>query len=277
MKKLKMKVIKITPSVAAKMLSKNKKNRPIKKRVVNFLSSQMQRGMWKFTHQAIAFDTKGNLQDGQHRLLALIDYGKPLDFLVAYNAPEENFMVIDTGKARTAGDVLALEGYDNYVTVASSVKFILNYQQGTPSAALKYDKGGRQKSDNIITHEMILKYLKANSYLKEWIRTANSEYYHKFKLLTPTMTCGIYCILKEANPDLTEEFYNQLFLGIDLQKDSAVRLFRQKLINEQSLNKKISQKHKLALFIKTWNSFKKKESIKVLRYDPKTEKFPELV
>lgn len=276
MSKIKMKVLSITPSMAADMLAKNKKNRPVKKRIVNFLSKQMQQGMWKFTHQAIAFDNEDKLQDGQHRLLALIDYGKPLDFLVVYNSPKENFTVIDTGKSRSAADILALEGYHNYNNLSSSIKFIINYKENTISGAITSDRGTRNNSENVVTNGMILDYLKENPHLEDWTMDAIDNYYRKFPLIVPSLVSGMYCILKEQNPNLAEEFYNQLFLGTDIPKDSAIRFFRQRLINDQASNKNMSKKNKLAMLIKSWNSFKKKESVSGLRYDPKKEKFPEL-
>ena len=62
------------------------------------------------THQGIAFDVNGVLVDGQHRLAAVIEADVPVELTVFTEVGEGTFDVLDTGKRRTAADVLAIEG-----------------------------------------------------------------------------------------------------------------------------------------------------------------------
>src|SRR6185503_17546608 len=70
----------------------------------------MRRGEWMVTHQGIAFDTRGVLVDGQHRLAAIIEADVPVELTVFTDVGEGTFDVLDIGKRRSAADVLAIEG-----------------------------------------------------------------------------------------------------------------------------------------------------------------------
>ena len=43
------------------------------------------------THQGIAFDENGVLQDGQHRLCAIVSANKPVDMMVTSGLSPDNF------------------------------------------------------------------------------------------------------------------------------------------------------------------------------------------
>ena len=83
----------------------NGKNRRMKQAKVRKFLLAMKNGQWRATNQGIAFDEKGNLIDGQHRLKALLKYGEfknpddlsqtSLKMLVVGGIPPETKDVID--------------------------------------------------------------------------------------------------------------------------------------------------------------------------------------
>lgn len=115
----------ITPSRAEHYLKRNKANRPVKPGNVLKLKNDLQQGNFKLTHQGIAFDWDGNLIDGQHRLLAIIESGVTVSMYVTYNCDPEIFKVIDSGSTRSANDVVKLLGASNYSTVTAAIRLIL--------------------------------------------------------------------------------------------------------------------------------------------------------
>jgi len=98
----------MTPELAAQMLSKNERNRPIRKTTVQAYAADMAAGRWEQTHQAIAVDAHGKLLDGQHRLSAVIVAQWSGTMLLAtYGKSEETMQLpVDRGVRRTAFDVL---------------------------------------------------------------------------------------------------------------------------------------------------------------------------
>jgi predicted transglutaminase-like cysteine proteinase len=98
----------VTPDMAAEWLEVNTANRPVKQHVVAQYAAAMKRGEWKLTHQGIAFDKYGKLQDGQHRLWAIIDSGVSVEMQVTRNASPEAFTCLDNGAKRTLADLTQL-------------------------------------------------------------------------------------------------------------------------------------------------------------------------
>jgi len=112
------KVITITPDMARGMLEKNmKRNRPKRQEVIKRYARIMKAGGWNLTHQGIAFDDKGELIDGQHRLEAIIMANVPIAMMVTYgvqHADGEAF-TIDMGSKRTTQNIMLISGIDDDV------------------------------------------------------------------------------------------------------------------------------------------------------------------
>jgi hypothetical protein len=106
-------LVNVTPEMARHWLRNNNFNRPLNQRLVEKYARQMRTGNWQRTHQGIAFDSRGVVLDGQHRLWAIIRSGHAIPMLIFLN---ENFHVhesIDGGKTRSLLDVVRLEIRDN--------------------------------------------------------------------------------------------------------------------------------------------------------------------
>lgn len=99
-------VIDVTPEVATEMLQRNAGNqRDRKEPTINRYAEDMRLGQWRLTHQGIAFNAKGHLHDGQHRLSAVIVADVSVPLLVFFGAgADQEMAVIDTNKVRTLTD-----------------------------------------------------------------------------------------------------------------------------------------------------------------------------
>lgn len=106
----------ITPEMAKDWLENcnDKHNRSISLQAAARYAHDMRNGRWHLTHQGLAFDEKGILIDGQHRLAAIVMYGAPVDMMVTYGVEREDgeILNIDGGKARTQSDRIIMAGHD---------------------------------------------------------------------------------------------------------------------------------------------------------------------
>lgn len=105
----------ITPDVAARWLRDNNDgNRAIKQSVVKKYAQEIVEDNWRVTHQCVAFDSKGHLIDGQHRLSAVVLANKKMTVYVARYATQEESMKlpIDMQAKRTVYDVLQVSRRD---------------------------------------------------------------------------------------------------------------------------------------------------------------------
>lgn len=100
----------VTPEIAEAWLQRNEHNRPIRARHVAEMAQDMRLGMWRLTHQGIAFDTQGNLIDGQHRLHAIVAAGVPVYLMVTTGMDRSAAGVIDTNVNRSPVDAMTLSG-----------------------------------------------------------------------------------------------------------------------------------------------------------------------
>lgn len=120
----------ITPAIAKAMLSKNAQNRPITNSLVRRYADEMRAGRWNTNGQGIIFTPEGDLLDGQHRLHALVEAGVTVDMFVVRGVPSERFETMDSGRARTVGDVLGAQNYANSNQLAAIARLSWNYIAG---------------------------------------------------------------------------------------------------------------------------------------------------
>lgn len=120
----------VGPDLAQVILANhNDHNRPIREGRVEYWADVMKNGRWRYTHQGIAFDVEGNLQDGQHRLAACVKADFIMDIGVSVGMPVENFKVVDIGGLRTGADVAHIAGYTQHTnTVSQAARWLWLYR-----------------------------------------------------------------------------------------------------------------------------------------------------
>jgi len=141
-------IVKVTPELAAEWISKNSRNRTVKKAVVEAYAADMLSGNWTETHQGIAFFEDKTLADGQHRLQAVIKSGVSVDMLVTIGLKDSSSMAIDTHKKRSVEDNLTLSGHSEVTReIIATINWIFKMFQnknvkwgrsGTPSQVLSF-------------------------------------------------------------------------------------------------------------------------------------------
>lgn len=106
-------IMTVTPVMAADWLTHNNNNRKIDPHTVTKYANDMRNGNFTLNPDAIAFDTGGNLVNGQHRLRAIIVSDVPTDCVVIFDFPvnSSDFLNFDCGKNRTIRSRIELAGY----------------------------------------------------------------------------------------------------------------------------------------------------------------------
>ncbi len=243
----------ITPREAEKMLSRNTSNRNLKERHVSFLSEQMKKGKWLSSGETIKFSDKGVLLDGQHRLTAIVRSGVSVEMLVVTGLKQEVFNVIDTGVARTAADVVNVNGYKYSAQLSSAARFVLLYDSGKLL--------GKNKST---TNAAILEFVINNPSISECAEDAGF-YYSKSRLIPSGAMTGLLFIFKRSNVDKTTQFFDKFTTEINLEEGDPILLLRNKLMQDLLNKRKMTIVQKISLIIIAWNSFVKGGTLKQLR------------
>lgn len=259
----------VTPEDAQKFLEKNNGNRKLSERNVLFFFHQMKRGDWQLTADPIKFSKTGRLLDGQHRLAALIKNNKPIEMFIAEGLDEKIFTVLDTGKNRSAGDLLSTQGFKNSNALAGAVRSILLYQQGY------YSDPGRAARVSKATNTNIIKWIEDNPEIQEILGFTN-HVYRQFRYISHGPLTMLYWTLSRKNQEQADNFFGKYASGIELSEGSAIRLLRERLIKDSQNKTKLSSRDKTAIFIYAWNAFVTKKTIERLTLQ-KNYQFPKPV
>lgn len=107
-------IIVVTPEMAGEYLTHNHNNRKLDAGLVEKYATDMLNGKFTLNPDAIAFDTDGNLVNGQHRLKGIVKSGVPTACVVIYDFPvtHADFLNFDCGKNRSIKARIELAGYD---------------------------------------------------------------------------------------------------------------------------------------------------------------------
>lgn len=263
METAKVKSMEVNPSQAQAWLLKNTVNRPISKRIINYLVDQIRKNKWELTTDAIGFDTNGNLINGQHRLTAITLTGKTLPVLMASGLDPDAFNVIDTGKVRTSGDILGAHGYSSSHHKSAIIKFVMAFKKGYQSVGSSKSTG---RTEMNISNQDVLNY--ANKHKKELAEAydISVQSIKKFKGLKQRVIGGMYWILSEIDREYAISFFHQLSTGVGLKADDAIHVLREKLIADLGAKKKYPESDKIAWIVLAWNHFRKGNKLKKIQW-----------
>jgi hypothetical protein len=109
---MKTQIIRVTPEQAKEWIENANFNNP--RKIINWtnvirFAEIMRSGKWTTTHQGIAFDTFGNLVDGQHRLLAIIKSGFAVYLMVTTGVSPDSVPDMDQGSKRNVATILDID------------------------------------------------------------------------------------------------------------------------------------------------------------------------
>lgn len=256
----------ITPQLAQAFIDGNTNNRPVKERHVKFLADQMIAGAWQVTGDPIKISTSGRLLDGQHRLMAIILSQTTQSVYVARNCEEEIFSVLDTGRARSASDVLATSGMKNYTCLAAATKLLILHQRGVLASM-----GGKAK---LTTHASILEFAQQND-LEEATTKAHA-WVSRCRLLNVGEWAALHFLLSRVHPKQSFDFLQQISTGLNLTEGHPVFLLRTKLQLARDGRFNFSPAERMALTIKAWNAVRAGKTLGQLTWK-NYEDFPEIV
>lgn len=265
-------VVTMTPDLAEEILTLNLNNRKLSKNNDCYITHHMKAGSWLENGESIIIGRDGRLKDGQHRLFATIKTGCVWDCVLVTGVKSDVMPSIDTGRNRTASDVLELNGFMYSVHMASLVKAIILGRNSN-------DKSGVTPKAN---NQTILAYANENTdYLYDLIRGCMKSYQ---KQETPvfSITELAYVLHKISGENNTFsnihiDFINKL-CGVNASDSSSISWFRTTLCNQKKKKITPMKKWKWNGIIKCWNLFKDGDiPVNYLRIDVDRDEKIELI
>lgn len=243
----------VTPDVAREWIGFNTHNRRRSTGTITRYARDMKSGNWDYTADPIRFNGKGQLIDGQHRLLACIEADTPFKTLVVRGLPLDVVERIDQGKVRTAGDHLSLRGLDHSTYLAAAARQLLNIKRGFLA---QRTSGSRATNAEVL--DMVDKHpgLSDSIVLNKRVLGA-----------TPSLLAAIHYIGAEVLKDreTADAFTNVFATGEPTYRGDPAHLWRERLVAQQTQKTFLRPLTRVSGTIHAWNLFRRKEALQLIR------------
>ena len=263
-------VIRVGPSIAHEWLDYNEGNRNVNHSYVRRYAEMMQNGKWMLSPDAIAFDTKGRLINGQHRLLAVIKSGTSHEFYVVRGLQSEVFDRTDTGRPRNAGQILDIAGYENYRQLAAVIRLVMAFERFHHSEGYNdwhYSCEPSQALEFARYH---------GEALQDSANKAMKAYRDGSRLARPAVLGFIHYAMRFRDENKAWSFVYGVSTGLGVGSvNDARHRFRDRLIKEKSATTTLGRQMEMALISKSVNKYFKDEAVKQLSWrEGAGESFP---
>lgn len=235
-------------------------NRPLRDSRVDHYRKIIERGHWHLTHQGMAMDNAEpvpNLQDGQHRLHAIIKASEDDPFLKLavpffVGMPVENFRAIDEGLNRSANDLLARGGESYGSVIGACVRLALAFQDQSPRRRIRESQ----------TNEVVTEFFKGDPDELRAAARYGALNYKKLEATAGPLSAARYLLRRANGPDnrYVEAFFSGLTTGrktgtrLVLDDNDPRKVTREYFHNAQSGKKKMPPLETLAVIIMAWNN-----------------------
>lgn len=248
----------VTPELAAEWLARNTHNRRLNSDTVAKYARDMVEGRWVFTGDTITFDTNGSLQDGQHRLAAIVKSGVATQFIVVHGLSPEAIYHVDIGRPRSLADQLSLAGYARATDLGATGRLAWAWQHGHLTSGLLHRTSSR------VIHSFIEDLGDA---IPNAVRIGKSSYDAGFKLIPPaSQSAAVWGLLAAENDeeDVVSFFDDLAKMRLGGAGDPKAALMRRLQAAAQS-REKIPRHTYVALLVRTWNAVSLGEKLSILR------------
>lgn len=239
-------VMAVTPDIAMGWLARDNRNRPLRMRRVSDYISEISDSRWKRNGQTISFKEDGSLNDGQHRLWAIVLAQKTIEADVSINVPNDAFGTVDTGLSRKASDVLFLADVKYHSWLGGAVRMALLYQR-TPR---KHYNDGWEHAVKVHNDE-ILDYVQEHPELVKIAAEVSKMRLHE--MMTPATAIFAWAEMRDMDRRRADQFMAAVASGEELKRGHPALTLRNELLNREG--KRLKPVEVLARIIKAWNAF----------------------
>jgi hypothetical protein len=259
-------VMLVTPDMASDWLSyrNHPKNRPLSKSVAGKYQADMESGRWALTPEGLIFDTDGYIISGQHRLKAVANSGKTIEFWIFPNEPRDIFDVVDQGYKRTAAHVLRVPHATN---VANGARHL--------AALADNDRWGMPRFPKITTPEIVETY-RAWPELT-WYTTEAYAVYTAASVPIGAHLAVLAQAARDGHIGRIPTWLDALHTGASLGEGDPRLLLRNRFQQSFAVAPGVNRRDlAYALIVKAWNAYATDQLLTVLRWQ-KSEPLPRVI
>lgn len=237
-------LVTITPKLAQSLIEhRNNSNRDVTLARVEQYAEDIRRGAWIVNGEAIKISRDGEVLDGQHRLLAVLQAEAPITSVLITGLPPEAQESMDQGRPRTFADVLKLRGEKDYNVLAATVRIVATYERsGIPLPGYIFSPSNQQLSAT----------LKRNPGIRDSRQLANRI---RQPWLNVSVVAAMHYLFSAVNEDDANGFFTQLLT--DEHPAAPIAALRARLLAEHHdiEHPRSHVRTRIAYVVKTWNAW----------------------
>ena len=237
--------------LAEAVLEMNTGNRRLNRRKIDQLARQMSSGEFENTGEPVIISVEGIINNGQHRLHAVVEADAVVDMDVRFGIPRKAFSKTDTGTSRTSGDVLTIKGVSGGGQVASAVRLLVLYKRGLPGSVREF-----------VSNDEIATAFDSWKTIADVVKEVNTHAFPKAIRSTPLYATAYLASRSSAKAKLPA-WLEAVATGLDIGRDSPAYHLREKLMRgtDAPIGTREGLVERFALMVKSWNAFAKDENL----------------
>jgi hypothetical protein len=241
------KIIEFSPALADYILTNlSRDNRPRKLAKIKRYAKDLVEGRWGLTGDTIKFGSNGTLRDGQNRLAACIQAGKPFTSHVVFGIDPDLFHRMDIGKNRTPADVFSIAGIPYATHVAGTVRWLQIFTSGNPG-----DRGAQFSNEELL--EAYREKFNRDK-IEHSIQCALAVRRSTRQPVAPL--AALHYIFAEKNPQKADSFFDEWAMGHATRARAPTRYLQRRLVEVARLsNQRLHENVRNAFIIKAWNAY----------------------
>jgi len=266
-----MSVVLVDPNQATEWLENAAVNRATRSGKIDQYARDMLAGRW--FSSVLRFDESGRLVDGQHRLWAVVMSGSSQAFYVERGLPSAAVSTIDSGIGRTVGDILAIRGEPNAITLASTIRYARWFETSpgrSPSG----------QSAHPFSPDEIFEYLDANREIYTSV-TMGKRLIKSIPFPSASIAAALHYLESKRDAAKADAFWEQMTTGLEMRAGTGPYLLRRQILVDAAKGpgNRLAQNPLAALSIKAWNLWEAGKDARQLRWvkgPQQQEAFPRL-
>lgn len=249
-----------TPTKAKQILAKGGSNRRLSAMTVTRYAAAMGDEKWSMNGETIKISRAGKLLDGQHRLHAVIESGKPVSMLTVRGLMPKTQATVDDGFKRNLAHVLDISGEKHSTTLAFSLSLLDRWAKDELHQIRSRSGHGPRRDECVAA-------LKKHPDLRHYVAHKLTFNFGK-TLGSRGLFAFCWYICSKNHPDTADMFYEQLSMGVAMGAEDPVyhlreRLLKSKLSDDPRL--RLDTLQKVNLISSAWNATVQNRTIKLLR------------
>lgn len=255
----------VTVEMAETILKNNLSNRRARTTMVEFLAQEIESGRFLYNGEAVLISKTNKLLDGQHRLMAIVSCGIPTYLNIERDIDDAVMHTIDTGSARTAGDVFDINGIPNANWMAASIRLIMN-QFDTKSKVATTGRNSNGGGIKISSGQILEFYNDNKEILILMAEFVNTLYSSGVKIFTKANTLAYLYLFSNGKPDdVARSFMRELFTGNQEGGSNVGVLLHRKLVNNNMSSHKMVRREIVNHVIYSFIKYRDGEILKILK------------